>query len=320
MKRKKSLFRAFRLFSSCTATPAGVFFELMLTTSNGRFLNPHRALQIYESIEAPHTIYYNYDEWELPPGAHAHLVSGEPTISYPFEQSGQLNRLYARFVWSKEISGHVNPGAPETGAGRLYQFVGKVSFNSAEYEGFKASNFVRVTAWSSGARRRGNTESKLFICSGDPFCLINLHSKASGQISARSWWPASELEWKTAKKYSFWDSSTVGLTTDCWSSFPKAGVEALIPSQLELNNTEVIINFPSFISHPGEIKRHLVTGGPPPPPPCYPESSWEHDRSASYRTSSQPPAPTGPLPPHPAQYGTPMDLLAGYGSSSQNEF
>ena len=101
----------------------------MLITRNGRFLNPNRALQIYEEIEAPHHIYYIYDEWELPSGAEAHVVSGEPTISYPFELSGQLNRLYPRFVWPKEISGHVNPGAPETGAGRLYQFVGKVSCN-----------------------------------------------------------------------------------------------------------------------------------------------------------------------------------------------
>ena len=292
----------------------------MLSTSNGRFLNPHRALQIYESIEAPHTTYYNYDEWELPPGAEAHMIGGEPTISYPFEQSGQLNRLYARFVWSKEISGHINPGAPETGAGRLYQFVGKVSFNSVEYEGFKASNFIRVTAWSSGARRRGNTESKLFICSGDPFCLINLHSKASGQVSARSWWPTTELEWKTAKKYSYWDSSTVGLTTDCWSSFPKASVEALLPAQLELNNTEVIINFPSFISHPGEIKKHLVTGGPPPPPPSYPESSWNQDPSASYGTSTHFPATSGAQQQDQSQLVTPMDLLAGYGASTRDDF
>ena len=286
----------------------------MLHSSNGRFLNPRRALQIYESIEAPHTFYHNYDEWELPPGATASLVSGEPTISYPFEQSGQLNRLYARFVWSKEISGHINPGAPETGAGRLYQFVGKVSFNSAEYEGYKASNFVRVTAWSSGARRRGNAEKKLFLCSGDPFCLFNVHSKDYGQISARSWWPTSELEWKTAKKYSFWDSSTVGLTTDCWSSFPKAAVETLAPSQLELNNTEVIINFPSFISHPGAIKRHLARGGPPPPPPSYPESSWDNEASASYRASTHPPAASGPRQPREAHFAPPMDLLTGYDS------
>ena len=294
----------------------------MIATSNGRFLNPQRALQIYEEIEAPHTLYYNYDEWELPPGAEAHMISGEPTISYPFKQSGQLNRLYARFVWSKEIPGHVNPGAPEAGAGRLYQFVGKVSFTSAQYEGYNASNFVRISAWSSGARRRGATEGKLFICSGDPFCLFNVHSKDYGQLSARSWWPTSELEWKTAKKYSYWDSSTVGLAIDCWSHFPKAAVEDLTPPQLELNNTEVIMNFPSFISHPGAIKRHLATGAPPPPPPRYPESSWDHEAGASYSASGRPPAASGPRQStcflRAPSFVPPVDLLTGY--DSQDDF
>ena len=140
----------------------------MLVTSNGRFLNPNRALQIHDGIEAPHEIFYNYDEWELPPGASANMVQGGPTISFPLELSGQLTRLYGRLVWSKEIAGHVNPGAPEVGAGRLYQFVGKVSFNSAEYEGYKTSVFARAPGWSSGARRRGHTEQKLYVCSGDP--------------------------------------------------------------------------------------------------------------------------------------------------------
>ena len=169
-----------------------------------------------------------------------------------------------------------------------------------------------VTGWSSGARRRGNTEKKLYVCSGDPFCLLNIHSKDYGQISARSWRPTSELEWKTAKKYSYWDSATVGLTSGCWSSFPKAAVEALAPSQLELGNTEVIINFPSFISHPASIKRHLATGGPPPPPPSYPESSWGQAVSSNYATSSHPPAPAGPRQPGPTQSSfmgaTPIDL------------
>ena len=156
------------------------------------------------------------------------------------------------------------------------------------------------------------------MCSGDPFCTLNIHSRDYGQISARSWRPTSELEWETAKKYSYWDSATVGLTSGCWSSFPKAAVEALAPSQLELGNTEVIFNFPSFMSHPAEIKRHLLSGGPPPPPPTYPESSWDQDNNASYRTSTHPPAPAGPRQPRPAQTsflgGAPIDLLGGYSS------
>ena len=101
----------------------------------------------------------------------------------------------------------------------------------------------------------------------------------------------------------------MGLTTDCWSGFPKAAAEDLAPSQLELNNTEVIINFPSFISHPGAIKRHLAKGGPPPPPPTYPESSWDNEGSASYRASTHPPAASGPR-----QFAPPMDQLMGYDS------
>ena len=292
----------------------------MLTTSNGRFLNPHRALQVYESVEAPHKIFYNYDEWELPTGASASLEQGEPTIAFPFELSGQLTRFYGRFVWSKEIAGHINPGAPENAAGRLYQFVGKVSFNSEDYEGYKTSVFVRITGWSSGARRRGNTESKLYVCSGDPFCMINMHSKEYGQLSARSWWPVSELEWKTARKYSYFDTATVGLTSPCWSTFPKAAVAALSPPKLELENTEVIINFPSFISHPADIKRHLMTGGPPPPPPIYPENSWGQDHGASYGSSNHPPAPAGPRQPRATQssftFGPSVDLL-GYDTSDE---
>ena len=57
------------------------------------------------------------------------MVQGETTISFPIELSGQLARLYGRFVWSKEISERVNPGSPEKGAGRLYQFSGEVSFD-----------------------------------------------------------------------------------------------------------------------------------------------------------------------------------------------
>ena len=91
--------------------------------------------------------------------------------------------------------------------------------------------------------------------------------------------------------------------------FPKAAVETLIPSQLELSNTEVIINFPSFISHPRLIKRHLAKGGPPPPPPSYPESSWDNEASASYRASIHPPAASGPR-----QFAPPVDLLTGYDS------
>ena len=120
------------------------------------------------------------------------------------------------------------------------------------------------------------------MCSGDPLCLLNIHSKDYGQISARSWWPTSELEWETAKPYSYWDSTIVGLQTSSWSNFPKAGGGALIPAQLELGRAEVLINFPSITSHRASIKRYLATGGSPPPPPTQPESSWGGGRQANY--------------------------------------
>ena len=130
----------------------------MLVTSNGRFLSPFRDLQVFGEIKAPNKLFYNSGEWELPIGASANMVQGVPTISFPFELSGQLARLFGSFVWSKDILGRVNPGSPEEGAGRQYQFAGKVSFDSAEYEGYKTSVFVRVSGWSSGARRRRNDE------------------------------------------------------------------------------------------------------------------------------------------------------------------
>ena len=89
-EEENASFIAFVSLRPCT-NPNGLP-ELMLVTSNGRFLNPNRALQIYEGVEAPHEILYNYDEWELPPGASANMVQGEPTISFPFELSGQLTR------------------------------------------------------------------------------------------------------------------------------------------------------------------------------------------------------------------------------------
>ena len=111
----------------------------MLATSNGRFVNPFRVAQVCEKLGNPGRKFYNFDEWELPQGASAEMAQGEPTISFPQELSGQLNRIYARYVWSKEIPGHLNPGAPEEGAGRLCQFEAKLSFGSGLREGYQAS-------------------------------------------------------------------------------------------------------------------------------------------------------------------------------------
>ena len=110
------------------------------------------------------------------------------------------------------------------------------------------------------------------MCSGDPFCPFNVHSLQYGQLSARSWRPATR--WKGAKPYSYRGPGTVGLMSSSWGISPKAGVSALTPAQLEMEHTEVLINFPSFLSRPATVKRRLNTRGPPPPPPQRPESSW----------------------------------------------
>ena len=266
-------------------------------------------------------MFYNFNEWELPQGAVAGMEIGKPTISFLQELSGKFDRMYARFVWLKELSGHLNPGAPEEGAGRLYQCVGELSFDSNDRQGYKASIFLRISGRSSGARRRGNEERKLYLCSGDPFCLFNVHSKDYGQISSRSWWPTSGIEWKGAKLYSYWDSTTVGLTSSSRTSFPKAGASALIPAQLEMERAEVLINFPSCLSLPATIKRHVFSGVPPPPPPAQPESSWEGG-AASANYSKSTPAPPDLFPetvsvPHSALREYTGDDLLGMFTGSQ---
>ena len=56
----------------------------MLAASNGKFLNPQRAVQIYEKIDDVKSKFYDYEIWELPAGATADMFSRE--------LSGQLAR------------------------------------------------------------------------------------------------------------------------------------------------------------------------------------------------------------------------------------
>ena len=124
-----------------------------------------------------------------------------------------------------------------------------------------------MSGWSSGARRRGDDERKLHVCPGDPFCLFNAHSAVRGQLSAQSWRPASATEWKQAEPYSYWGSADLGLTSNSWTSFPKAAAPELTPGLLEMERAEVLINSPRFLSRPATGKKHVNAGGPPPPPP-----------------------------------------------------
>ena len=61
--------------------------------------------------------------------------------------------------------------------------------------------------------------------------------------------------------------------------------------QLEMEHTEVLINFPSSLSRPATVKRRLNTGGPPPPPPQRPESSWDAGASPVNYAKSTPAPP-----------------------------
>ena len=81
-------------------------------------------------------------EWEIPAGATADVAQNEPAATFSPGFAGQLIRCFGRFLWLKEAQGHINPGAPEQGAHRLYNFVTKVSSPSAQREGYRAAFFL----------------------------------------------------------------------------------------------------------------------------------------------------------------------------------
>ena len=49
----------------------------MLAASNGKFLNPQRAVQIYEKIDDVKSAFYDYEIRELPAAATANMRSRE---------------------------------------------------------------------------------------------------------------------------------------------------------------------------------------------------------------------------------------------------
>ena len=120
-------------------------FPNMLAASNGKFLNPRRAAQIYEQIDDVKSKFYDYEIWELPAGATADMFSRE--------LSGQLAR-------SSDLFGVRRFRATLTRE-RLYQFASRVALPSELREGYQASIFLRFSGWPAGARRRGNDERKL---------------------------------------------------------------------------------------------------------------------------------------------------------------
>ena len=117
--------------------------------------------------------------------------------------------------------------------------------------------------WPPGSHHRGNDERKQYVCSGDFFGLFDARCSAYGQLSARSWWPASEEEWPRAEPYSFWGPAGAGMISNNRPSFPKPSAPALPPFRLEMDDAEVLINFPSFLSHPAVAEQRVNKWGPP---------------------------------------------------------
>ena len=93
--------------------------------------------------------------------------------------------------------------------------------------------------------------------------MINVRAPSYDQLSARSWWPASEKEWLMARPYIFWDIAYVGLTTGDCLGFPKLSVAKLQHHLFPLGITEVGFSFPSFFALPALIRSFARTGGPP---------------------------------------------------------
>ena len=98
---------------------------------------------------------------------------------------------------------------------------------SKRREGHRASILVRLTAWSSGARRRETDQTKLRACFGDAFELIAARSASAEQLSGRSRWPVNETAWVTLKPFSFWGATGAGLTIN--QLITEMGAPSLLP-------------------------------------------------------------------------------------------
>ena len=86
------------------------------------------------------------------------------------------------------------------------------------HEGFRNSSLARLTAWSSGARRREHSKPKLFARLGNSFGLITAHSASADQLPFRSWWPANEPACIELKPNGYWDSLDFGLSIYNWTA------------------------------------------------------------------------------------------------------
>ena len=115
----------------------------MQAVQNSRLLKRNRAGRIFEELRGPAKRYCNDEEWELPDIQRrrmaqlsdiAQVIQGDVTFPLPRDAAFRAHRIFGRPVWSEEGPTHINPGDPEAGARRLYQFVAKVSFLSKRFE------------------------------------------------------------------------------------------------------------------------------------------------------------------------------------------
>ena len=161
-------------------------FPNMLAASNGKFLNPERAVQIYEKIDDVKSKFYDYEIWELPAGATADMFSRE--LSGQLARSSDLSGVrrpratLTRELLRKERGGSTNLRA-ERPFPRSFTRAIKLLFPYVFQDGPPELVAAETTSASSGG----------------PFGLFNVHSAAYGQLSVRSWRPTSEGEWEKAK-------------------------------------------------------------------------------------------------------------------------
>ena len=250
---------------------------------DGVFLNPDKVPQIYENRRARAKRAIRA-EWEIPCGSQLWQTGGETLISLPDKFAPQAHIMFGRFVWVRPEPGHVNPASPfEDAAGKQFQFICKLIFDSTDFEGWTASLLCRVTGRSSGARRREHSEPTAYLTAGDPVKLTAIQGASRWELSARSWWPTTDLEWKASSPDSFWPTMDVGLIKKQFASFPKVGAELINPRNLPSEHTELILHYPKFVAPANEVQAYVTSGQEQPPPPPRPDSTWDGAATAWWK-------------------------------------
>ena len=141
----------------------------MQAVRNAQFLNPSRAVQILEELKSFTTsgigsflrelrLSSFRRRWRL---SSSHMGGGDSIL--PYDKAFQARRMARRFVWPKVVPDHINPGALEAGAGRIYQCVVRVSFASKRFEGSSCS----LVWWRPPS---GWPSTQGFFAFGRPIC------------------------------------------------------------------------------------------------------------------------------------------------------